>query len=353
MSNHLTLWIPGLRPDQQFVSEARNYIASLPENKLPELNNLNLILSRADRITASDVIEHDYILNQLSNRTEQHGRWPQARWRLAYEKMEHVQDNHQWLCADPVYVHPDRSEALLYAYEELDIELEEARQLAELINQHYQDEPWELHVASSHRWYINLNRPYDIYTHVLHHIKGKNIFDYLPSGNDARYWQQCMNEIQMLLHGSEINQRREENNQLPINSLWLWGYDQSKKEPNDDKPLHWQNIFSDDMVINGLGILSGSVVNSLPNEFDDIDNIEGDTLIVIEQLQAALRQQDIISWLDDLKYLEEYWFSPLIKKLNNSPDLQITLLISKDETYQFTTKQLKRWWRFGNKNKLL
>lgn len=353
MSDHLTLWIPGLRPNQQFVSEARSYLSSLANNKLPELTNLNLILSRADRVAASDVIEHDFILSQLSDRSDQQGHWPLARWRMALEKMENDQDDDQWLCADPVYVHPDRSEALLYAHEELDIELEEAQQLAELINKHYQDDPWELHVASSHRWYIKLNRTYDICTHVLHHVKGKNIFNYLPSGNDARYWQQCMNEMQMLLHGSEINQQREQNNQLPINSLWLWGYGKSINKPTDDKPLHWKNIYSDDMVINGLGILSGSKVDLSPDEFDDIECIHGDILVVIEQLRVAYQQKDILAWLDDLQYLEQYWFSPLLNRLKNSPDLKVTLLISKEEAYQFTTKQLKRWWRFGNRNKLL
>ena len=351
MSDHLTLWIPGLRPNQQFVTEARNYLASLAKNNLPELISLNLILSRANRVAASDVIEHDFIINQLSDRSDQQGHWPLARWRLALEKMEHNQGN-QWLCADPVYVHPDRSEALLFAYEELDIEIEEAQQLAELINQHYQEDPWELHVASSHRWYIKLNRSYDICTHVLHDVKGKNIFDYLPSGNDARYWQKCMNEMQMLLHGSEINQQREENNQLPINSLWLWGYGQSKNESIDDKPLHWKNIYSDNRVINGLGILSGSKVNMLPDEFDDIENIQGDVLVVIEQLQVAFQRQDILTWLDDLQYLEQYWFSQLLSRLKKSPGLKVTLLISKDEAYQFTAKQLRRWWCFRNNNKL-
>ena len=126
MSNHLTLWIPGLRPGRQFASE----LSRVPKTELPELTNLNHILSRSDRIDATDVIQHDFILQQLGEDDDQQNNWPQARWRLALEKSAFSSGNNQWLCADPVYIHPDRSEALLFAHEELDIELDEAIQLA-------------------------------------------------------------------------------------------------------------------------------------------------------------------------------------------------------------------------------
>lgn len=344
MSNHLTLWIPGLRPSQQFVSE----LGKLPKNEIPGIPNLNLILSRAKRTSASDVIEHDFILQQLSEHLAQQSRWPLAQWRLAVEHQSLSDTNLHWLCADPVYLHPDRAEALLFAHEELELELDEAWQLAELINLHYQDEPWELHIGSTHRWYLRLEQAYDIDTHALENVKGKNIFDYLPSGNDARYWQQCMNEMQMLLHSSDINQQREEKGLLPINSLWLWGYGDLPGVP----PLHWQKIYSDDAVINGLGILSGSKVADLPDDFESTGPVAGDVLVVMKQLKARLEQGDIFSWLDELQYLEKYWFESLVEKLKSTPDLRVTLLLNKDEAYQFSGKELKRWWHFRNKNKL-
>ena len=348
LDNHLTFWIPGLRPSKQFVSE----LNKVSRKELPDLTNLNLILSRSDSVAASDVIEHDFILHQLNDNSEQNNNWPLAQWRLALEELSITPGNHNWLCADPVYIHPDRDQALLFAHEELEIDLEEAKQLAELINQHYHDDPWELHIGSTHRWYIKLHQPYDIETHVLHSVKGKNIFDYLPVGGDARYWQQCMNELQMLLHGSEINQKREERGLMPINSLWFWGHGQNINERHDDVSLHWQKIYSDDAVLNGLGILSGSQIAALPDEIDDIKRIDGDVLVVNQQLQIASQQHDIFDWLDELQYLEKYWFSPLIERVKQTPDLQVTLLVSDAEAYQFSARHLKRWWRFSNKNKL-
>lgn len=330
------------------MSETRKYLEQIPKKERPELSSLNLILSRANRVSANDVIEHDFILHQLSANAEQNNYWPLAQWRLAIEELEITPGEHTWLCADPVYIHPDRDQALLFAHEELDIDLDEAKQLAKLINQHYQDDPWELHIGSTHRWYIKLEQSYDIKTNVLHRVKGKNIFNYLPAGEDARYWQQCMNELQMLLHSSDINQQREDKGLLPINSLWLWGSGLNQKET----PLHWQKIYSDDAVLNGLGVLSDSKVAALPDELGDIETIEGDVLVVNQQLQTILQQDDIFSWLDELQYLEKYWFAPLLEKLDSNPELQVTLLLDNNEAYQFSRKQLKRWWRLNNKNKL-
>lgn len=344
MSKHLTLWIPGLRPNKSFASE----LSRVQKNELPDLQYLNKILSRSDRIAASDVTGHDFILQQLNSDREQDNRWPLAQWRVALEGIDDEPGRYSWLCADPVYIHPDRAEALLFAHEELEITLEEARQLASLINKHYRDEPWELHIGSTHRWYIRLAEHYDLHTIPLSNVKGKNIFEFLPSGNDARYWQQCMNELQMLLHGSDVNQQREAKGLLQINSLWLWGY--AGKINSAD--LHWDKIYSDDAVLNGLGIISGSDVAPLPDELEDIKDFKGEMLVVNRRLEEASQQQDIFAWLDELQYLERYWFDPLVKKLEEQPGFQVTLLTNDNTAYQFSKKHLKRWWHFKNRNKL-
>ncbi|MEJ2142593.1 MAG: hypothetical protein P8Y24_09625 [Gammaproteobacteria bacterium] len=294
------------------------------------------------------MIEHDFILHQLSEYSDQHNDWPLAEWRLALEDINESPGQHHWLCADPVYIHPDRSEALLLAHEELEITHEEAEQLANLINQHYKDEPWELHVGSTHRWYIKSLQDYELQTRTINSVKGKNIFDYLPSGNDARYWQQCMNELQMLLHTSDINQQREEKGLLQINSLWLWGYGKRASEAG----LNWDKIYSDDAVLNGLGIISGCDVARLTDELEDIEDTKGNILVYIQRLEEASQQQDIFTWLEELQYLEKYWFEPLLKKMEELPELLVTLLIDNNMAFQVSRKHMKRWWRSKNRNKL-
>jgi len=326
----------------------RQLSRQLPKQELPQLKNLNLLLSRADRISVTDIIKNEYIREQLAGSVSQHNSWPMAQWRRAIEDIENKPEGKHWLCADPVYIHPDRSQALLYAHEELEIQFAEAKALADLINQHFKDEPWQLHVGSSHRWYIRLDKAFDLTTKPLRHIKGLNVFEHLPAGNDSRYWQQCMNEVQMLLHSCEINQQREEQGIIPINSLWLWGYGSLEEYEN----LPWNHIYSDDAVLNGLGLFGGSVIDRLPASADNVVKDAGEVLVYYDKLHALLQQQDICGWLSELQLLENDWFNPLIKRLKNNPGMQLTLLMDNGEAYQLTVKNLKRWWHRSNKNNL-
>ena len=344
MKTHFTLWLPGLRPDKKLASE----LGRLPQQEQPQLKNLNLLLSRADRVLATDIVQHDFILDQLAEHDVQCDLWPMAKWRLAIEEFEAALESQQWICADPVYLHPDRSAALLHAHQELEIKLEEAQAIAELINHYYKDEPWRLHVGSSHRWYIELDKTIDLITHALQLVKGKNIFDYFPEGKDSGYWQQRINEIQMLLHASETNQQREEQGMLPINSLWLWGYAATATNEN----LPWQHVYTNDAVVNGLALLGGSNVKNLPSSVNDVKDMQGDVLIYSDELSSLLNQQDVYAWLSELQHLEDDWFSPLLNRLNNSSDMQITLLTNNNEAYILKSKYLKRWWRRNNKNNL-
>ena len=326
-------------------------MGQLPPKELPQLRNINLLLSRAERISVTDVVEHDFILDyirgQLSVSDSQHKMWPMARWRLAVETIDIESDSNHWLCADPVYIHPDRSEALLYAHEELDIQLDEAQALTELINQHYKDDPWQLHVGSCHRWYIELEKPFDLATSTLQLVKGNNVFDYLPSGEDGRYWQQCMNEVQMLLHSSDVNQQREAQGKMPVNSLWLWGYGSQEEHEN----LPWNHIYTNDAVLKGLGLYSGSEVDDLPESADGIVNDDDKVLVYYDKLQALSQQQDIYAWLTELQSLEDNWFEPLLDRVRKEA-IQLTVLLDENEAYSFTGKHLRRWWRRSSKNKL-
>jgi len=46
---------------------------------------------------------------------------------------------------------------------------------------------------------------------------------YMPSGGGAAIYQRLQSEIQMTLHQSAVQERREREGRAPINGLWLWG----------------------------------------------------------------------------------------------------------------------------------
>lgn len=355
MNNQLTFWVPGLRPGKYLASEPgefkSQFLQQLPERERPQLQTINLLLSRADRVSATDVIKHDFLDDysneQLTGSTHPLASWPLAQWRLAIDDEMLKAESDYWLCADPVYIHPDRSQALLYAHEELDVQPEEAQALAELINEHYKDEAWQLHVGSSQRWYIKLDQQANLKTSTLQQAKGKNIFDYLPSGEDSRYWQQCMNEIQMLLHSSDVSQQREAQGKMPINSLWFWGHGL----PVVQDKLPWQQIFSDDAVISGFALCGGSKIGNIPESINNLDTNSDATLIYYDKLKSLLQQQDFYGWLNELQALEDNWFAPLLEQVKKQ-GMELTVVLDDNEAYYLTARHLKRWWRRPHKNRL-
>mgnify|MGYP006919303059 FL=1 len=46
---------------------------------------------------------------------------------------------------------------------------------------------------------------------------------FLPYGQDALKWHSFINELQMFLYSDPVNKKREQNNQLPINTIWFSG----------------------------------------------------------------------------------------------------------------------------------
>ena len=78
-------------------------------------------------------------------------------------------------------------------------------------------------------------------------------------------WYRLINEIQMFMHGHEINQKRLENGLLPINSLWCWGGGQLP-EPRGNE-IHW---YSSDELLNRFADKLG-ISNSGLDTFGDRD----------------------------------------------------------------------------------
>jgi hypothetical protein len=46
---------------------------------------------------------------------------------------------------------------------------------------------------------------------------------FMPAGEGANSYRSLQSEIEMALHDHEVNQRRIERGEKPVNSLWLWG----------------------------------------------------------------------------------------------------------------------------------
>ena len=84
--------------------------------------------------------------------------------------------------------------------------------------------------------------------------------EYMPSGDDAASYRNLRSEIEMALHDHEVNRYREEQGELAVNSLWLWGGGYAPEQETISLPP----LFADDPLVKGYWFSKTGVVDSWP-----------------------------------------------------------------------------------------
>ncbi len=299
----ITLFIPGLfGPD----------ILIHPDD-LPDLPALNWLLSRGEQQTLTP-LSPSYALCELF------GLKKQEATDLPIAAISRLSDDNQhpegiWLRADPVHVSADRDGLILMDQNRFNLSQRDAVALAADINRVLEPHGLILEVPVPYRWYVRVKEPQEIQTTPLDLIVGKDILPFMPQGDDRINWIQLLNEVQMTLHMSDVNQLREQNKQLPINSVWFWGYGELPKIID----RQWSFITSDEMLAKGLSMVAATPFEELPDSYDLIKKHDANYngLIVINAFQRFIYYHDLEGWLEALISYEQNWFLPLRKALKN------------------------------------
>jgi len=117
------------------------------------------------------------------------------------------------LRADPVYLAPDRDDLVLSGSEVLLLSGPEAEHLATELNALFEEDGWRLEAITATRWYLHLPEDPQIKTSDLSRVRDQSIKQFLPGGVNGKQWHRIMNEVQMVLHASEVNVERHK---LPV-----------------------------------------------------------------------------------------------------------------------------------------
>ena len=159
------------------------------------------------------------------------------------------------LHADPVHLRPDRDRLVLFAGSDFAPDRAEADALVALFNQHLGGEGLHLEAPTPARWYLLSEQPPELVTQPLAAVLGRPIAGQLPQGPEARRWARLLNEVQMLFHHSEVNQRREAAGIPTLNGLWLWGGGRPLLPPSGQ--VGYARVFSADPLARGLARARG------------------------------------------------------------------------------------------------
>lgn len=224
------------------------------------------------------------------------------------------------LHADPVHLRPDRDRLVLFAGPDFAPDRAEADALVNLFNQHLGDEGLRLEAPTPERWYLLSEQPPQLVTQPLAAVLGRPIAGHLPQGPEARRWARLLNEVQMLFHHSEVNQRREAAGIPTLNGLWLWGGGRLLPPPGR---VAYKVVFGADPLVRGLARASGIPTTNLPTDPATLlavavssstptptSSPPGAVLIRWHGLWEAVVRADAPSWLAALSALEQ-WLSGL------------------------------------------
>lgn len=242
--------------------------------------------------------------------------------------------NHAWLRADPVHLQADQRFLRLLDADLLQINADEAQQLCQALNAFYADDdfPLSLIAATPTRWYLKLTHHTQLKTAPLSVVRGDHLQQYLPSGADARWWQARGNEIQMFLHQHPINQKRQQQGQLTINSLWFWG---QGKLPEARKTL-WQQVFSNDALSIGLSRWTQTSQAPVPANAQNLleQATQGKVLCILPPCHGLPDQ------------IEHHWLAPLLTALQKKRIAKLILYPDNGIAYQLTAHHLWFFWRY-------
>lgn len=205
------------------------------------------------------------------------------------------------LCADPVLLKSGQDSVVMQPSLPHLTEQEMATLLT-LLNSHLAEDGLQLVAKHPQRWYLlgeRVQGTTPLCTVPLSQALGQSIFALLPQG-DKRYWHRLLNEIQMLLHTSEIP---------AVNALWLWGASSSSL-PSWQKG-GWGGFLGSSTTAEVMASATNTPYHPVTT-FADCQVDAGNYAIILEDLHIPSVTDDLHHWEQALAELETHWFAPAL-----------------------------------------
>jgi hypothetical protein len=177
----------------------------------------------------------------------------------------------------------------------------------------------------------------------LSEVVGRNVDSFLPEGTAGADWRFVTNEVQMLLHGAEVNREREARGVPPINSLWFWG---GGRAPTS-LPGRFSKVYAGSVFSRGLAVLTGLRADPLPTNAKGLlhGSLAGEQLLVNASLHRYVLDADYAGWKGALAELHRDWIDPLHHALKKSQVRALRFFPCNGYGYRLDRRCLRRFWR--------
>ncbi len=336
VTRHLTLLIPGLLDTP--AAPLSHLLRSLG-TQLPPLSALRYLLSRARLSVAKK-----NILDLLADVLAIPGNPPP--WAaLALRGDEGAPGSDYWLNLEPVVLQPDRDCLRLVACGELALSADQAAALVSELNDYLRVDGLTLEAPRPGRWYLRLPADPQITTVPAQQALGADVAEIMPYGKQQAFWRRLINELQMVLHASPVNQQRLTDGLPAINSVWPWGGG-ALTTPVWHSP--YQILFAGSAVMRGIAACTAAQVLPVADDGEELlaaMPAEARALAMLPGDFSLSTHGDPMHWLGIMDSLERAWFEPLLSALKSGNLRGLTLLFADGREFSLTPAQLRRWWR--------
>ena len=239
------------------------------------------------------------------------------------------------LCADPIELEAGMNDIAVGHRLVDDLTNKENQLLAKELNQHFSQDGWQFIVSDAGRWYLLLpedQKPND--TIPVEQVLGQSLRNLIEGMEDVR-WSRQINELQMLLYGSQVNQSRENQRLRSISSFWMWDVNAI---PN--------KLSIDATFIKGGGYQGEAIAKQYGLDYMDFDGVvnkQVSGVYLYTGLIEPARYNNVEVWQQQLTQLEEF-----VENLHRNSSSSLTIDSCSGYTW---CMEKKPFWKLFSKRK--
>jgi hypothetical protein len=249
-----------------------------------------------------------------------------------------------WLRADPVHIEAGQDRLIMAGSEPLGLGREEAAALCAEVNEHMRPDGIEFIAPTATRWYFTWPEPLAIRFSPLPEVVGQDLYEYMPAGEAGRPWRRLLNQVQMVLHISRVNEERRLKHRPEVNGLWFWGGGALPPV----RPAGFVRVWGDDALVRGLAMNAGAASEGLPDgAVDWLARAEAGAHLVVDlEPWESLRADDPDNWRALAAGFDARWLEPLREALRRGDLDRLVLCPGDGSEYHVTRREWRRWWRW-------
>ncbi|MEL7450747.1 MAG: hypothetical protein AAFN78_16155 [Pseudomonadota bacterium] len=229
-----------------------------------------------------------------------------------------------WLRAEPVHMQPAQdSLRLLPAQPPRN---SEAAVLA-TVDEYLAQDGWRLQVTGPRDWYLAAPGALECVTTPPERVVGRDVFDFMPGGEDGRRLRSLINDVQMLFHADGAA------GESSVNSIWPWGQGT------------WEQVPAAPGKAVGAAVSSHSLVRGLWRHWNQPCHAPAAADGVLEAGGSALFMPELPAGNTGFEVLEQAWLEPMLSGLSAGRWRTLTLVAANGVALRMTRRDLRRFWR--------